>query len=220
MTGTLGAEKRSSKRFALSVSLVVGWQEPNGENIEEAGTATEVSAGGAVIDMARFPSAGSEISLLEQSSNQKMMARVVRVQNKAGRRGYRVFVQLSRPGERFWGLDFRLKKSTADLVELEQALTSGNTDPQVLREFRDAVDYIRKAAWVVQEWQERQSHSRDVSTILPLLMFERIRRTTQLCKVISAEIQNHAASAESLGVGELSDAIEDLRTRLEGVRKA
>lgn len=220
MTGTLGPEKRSSRRFALSVPLAVAWQEPNGENIEEAGTATEVSAGGAVIDMSRFPSAGSEVFLLERSSNQKMAARVVRVQNKAGRGGYRVFVQLSRPGERFWGLDFRLKKSTADLVELEQALTSGNTDPQVLREFRDAVDYIRKAAWVVQEWQERQSHSRDVSTILPLLMFERIRRTTQLCKVIAAEIQNHAASAESLGVGELSDAIEDLRTRLEGVRKA
>lgn len=219
MTGTLGPEKRSSRRFAFSVPLAVGWQEPNGESIEEAGIATEVSAGGAVIDMARFPSAGSEVSLLEKSSNQKIAARVVRVQNKAGR-GYRVFVQLSRPGERFWGLDFRLKKSTADLVELEQALTSGNTDPQVLREFRDAVDYIRKAAWVVQEWQERQSHSRDVSTILPLLMFERIRRTTQLCKVIAAEIQNHAASAESLGVGELSDAIEDLRTRLDGVRKA
>ena len=220
MTGTLGPEKRSSRRFALSVPLAVGWQEPNGESIEEAGIATEVSAGGAVIDMARFPSAGSEVSLLEKSSNQKIAARVVRVQNKASHRGYRVFVQLSRPGERFWGLDFRLKKSTADLVELEQALTSGNTDPQVLREFRDAVDYIRKAAWVVQEWQERQSHSRDVSTILPLLMFERIRRTTQLCKVIAAEIQNHAASAESLGVGELSDAIEDLRTRLDGVRKA
>src|SRR5690348_6533867 len=217
MTGT---EKRSSRRFALCLPLVVSWQEPNGDNIEEAGTTTEVSAGGAVIEMSRFPSAGSEISLIEKSSNQKMMARVVRVQSKAGRGGYRVIVQLLRPGERFWGSDFRLKKSTADLVELEQALTSGDTDPQVLREFRDAVDYVRKAAWVVQEWQERQTHSRDVSTILPLLMFERIRRTTQLCKVIAAEIQNHAASAESLGVGELSDAIEDLRTRLDGVRKA
>ncbi len=220
MTGTLGAEKRSSKRFAFSIPLAVSWQEPNGDNIEEAGLATEVSAGGAIIEMGRFPSAGTEISLLEKTIDQKIGARVVRVQSKAARGGYRVVVQLLRPGERFWGLDFRLKKSTADLVELEQALTSGNTDPQVLREFRDAVDYIRKAAWVVQEWQERQSRSRDVSTILPLLMFERIRRTTQLCKVIAAEIQNHAASAESLGVGELWDAIEDLRTRLDGVRKA
>jgi len=219
MAGTLGAEKRSSRRFVLRVPLVVGWQEPNGGEIEETATATEVSASGAVIEMSRFPSAGSEISLIEKSSNQKVTARVVRVQSKAGRGGYRVFVQLLRPGERFWGLDFRLKKSTADLVELEQALTSGNTDPQVLREFRDAVDYVRKAAWVVQEWQERQSQSRDVSTILPLLMFERIRRTTQLCKVIAAEIQNHAASAESLGIAELSEAIEDLQARLDGVQR-
>ena len=145
--------------------------------------------------------------------------RVLRVQNKTNGAGYRVVVQLVHAGERFWGLDFRLKKSTADLIDLEQALTSGNTDARVLREFRDAVDYVRKAAWVVQEWQERQSHSRDVSTILPLLMFERIRRTTQLCKVIAAEMQNHDVCADSLGVAELCQAIENLREKLQVLPK-
>jgi hypothetical protein len=30
-----------------------------------------------------------------------------------------------------------------------------------------------------QEWQERQAKRHDTSTVLPLLMFERIRRATQ-----------------------------------------
>ena len=219
MTEHLGQEKRASRRFILSIPLLVQWREPNGREIEEAGTATEVSANGALIEMGRFPSPDTEVSLIENSSSQKVRARVLRVQNKAGGAGYRVVVQLVHAGERFWGLDFRLKKSTADLIELEQALTSGNTDARVLREFRDAVDYVRKAAWVVQEWQERQSHSRDVSTILPLLMFERIRRTTQLCKIIASEMQNHDMCADSLGVAELCQAMDALRERLEVLPK-
>lgn len=217
MTEHLGHEKRASRRFALSIPLVVQWREPSGREVEEAACAIEVSANGAMIEMRRFPAVETEISLTEKSSSQKVRARVLRVQNKTSGAGYRVVVQLVYAGERFWGLDFRLKKSTADLIELEQALTSGNTDPRVLREFRDAVDYVRKAAWVVQEWQERQSHSRDVSTILPLLMFERIRRTTQLCKVIAAEMQNHDVCADSLGVAELRQAMDNLRERLTGL---
>lgn len=219
MTEDAGAEKRSSRRFALSIHLIVRWREPDGRQIEESATATEVSANGAMIEIGRFPAAGSEVSLIEKTSRQRIGARVVRIQNKMGG-GYRVVVQLLHVGERFWGLDFRLKKSTADLIDLEQALTSGNTDPRVLREFRDAVDYIRKAAWVVQEWQERQSHSRDVSTILPLLMFERIRRTTMLCKSIASDLQAHSASPESAEVTELSQALDDLRGRLQSLPKA
>lgn len=219
MTESKRAENRLSRRIALSIPLFVHWREPNGREIEEAGTAIEVSGNGALIEMSRFATAGTEISLTEKHSRQRIRARVLRAQDKLGG-GYRVIVQLLQPGERFWGLDFRLKKSTADLMELEQALTSGNTDPRVLREFRDAVDYVRKAAWVVQEWQERQSHSRDVSTILPLLMFERIRRTTQLCRSIASDLQAHSTSPEALGVAELSQAMDELRERFQTMGKA
>jgi hypothetical protein len=108
-------------------------------------------------------------------------------------------------------LDFQLKKSTADLQQIERALISGNTDSRVLRDFRDAVDYVRKAAWAVQEWQERQAKSRDTSTVLPLLMFERIRRATQLCKAIGSELEDSTVTNETAGVAELSVAIDDLR---------
>jgi hypothetical protein len=115
-------------------------------------------------------------------------------------------------------LDLRLKQSTADLLDLERALISGDTDSRVLRDFRDAVDYIRKAAWAVQEWKSRQSKSQDTSTVLPLLMFERVRRATQLCKTIASDLEHHAAMGESSGVAELSEAIESLRARLASLR--
>jgi hypothetical protein len=111
-------------------------------------------------------------------------------------------------------LESRLKKSTADLLELEQSLMSGDTDARVLRDFRDAVDYVRKAAWAVQEWQARQSQRHDTSTVLPLLMFERIRRATQLCKAISTDLEDRIATSESHGIAELSDTIDALRAQL------
>lgn len=107
-------------------------------------------------------------------------------------------------------LESRLTKSTADLLELERALVSGNIDARVLRDFRDAVDYVRKAAWAVQEWQERQSKNHDTSTVLPLLMFERIRRATDLCKRITTELDDGAIE----GIHELSEAMDALRWRL------
>ncbi len=107
-------------------------------------------------------------------------------------------------------LETRLKKSTADLLELERALVSGDTDPRVLRDFRDAVDYVRKAAWAVQEWQARQSKSRDTSTVLPLLRIERIRRATHLCNAIAADLQESGVTGESQEMESLSKAIDAL----------
>jgi hypothetical protein len=118
------------------------------------------------------------------------------------------------PDKSSQSLENRLKKSTADLMELERALMSGDTDPRVLRDFRDAVDYVRKAAWAVQEWQARQANQRDTSTVLPLLTHERVRRATQLCKTITAELQEQASTSEMHGMAELSQAIEALRALL------
>lgn len=111
-------------------------------------------------------------------------------------------------------LEVKLKKSTADLLELERALMSGDTDARVLRDFRDAVDYVRKAAWAVQEWQARQAKSHDTSTVLPLLMIERVRRATQLCNAISTDMQSSLVTADAQGADELSQAIDTLRSLL------
>jgi hypothetical protein len=55
-----------------------------------------------------------------------------------------------------------------ELLKLEKDMKdvrSGVMDPRVLREFRDAVDYVRKTAWALQELQERQAQQRDTATV-------------------------------------------------------
>lgn len=49
-------------------------------------------------------------------------------------------------------MNFQLMKTSAELVEIEQAIQSGSVDARILKEFRDAVDYVRRTAWAVQEW--------------------------------------------------------------------
>lgn len=109
-------------------------------------------------------------------------------------------------------IETRLQTFTAELLDLECTLMAGDLDSRVLRDFRDAVDYVRKSAWAVQEWQDRQAKDRDTSTVLPLLTFERIRRATELCKRIAIELDDCTAE----GMKELSEAVDVLRWRLSG----
>ena len=94
-------------------------------------------------------------------------------------------------------------------------MKAGDIDPYVLREFRDAVDYIRKTAWAVQEWQERQVQKRDTATVIPLLVMERIRRGTQLYEALTADLKNHAIRTEAAEIEDLFRAIERLNEELK-----
>jgi hypothetical protein len=208
--GSTPAEQRRDKRFALYIPIRTNWRDSNGQETEEVATATEVNAHGGVLQMSRHPSIGCEMRLTNALSGEMAQARAVAIRRARGAATSLLAVELSRPNEQFWGVNFRLKKSSAELVELEAALMHGNTDPRVLREFRDAVDYVRKTAWAVQEWHERQLKARDTSTVLPLLTSERIRRTTQLCKSIIEDLQSREMHTEPIGIDELCEAMESL----------
>jgi len=108
-----------------------------------------------------------------------------------------------------------LKRTTGELFKLENGIKSGEIDAYVLREFRDAVDHIRKTAWAVQEWQERQVLKRDTATVIPLLVTERMRRGTQLYKALSDDLKNHAIRPESADIEDLTHAIEQLHAELK-----
>jgi len=108
-----------------------------------------------------------------------------------------------------------LKRTTGELLKLEHGMKAGDIDPYVLREFREAVDYIRKTAWAVQEWQERQVQKRDTATVIPLLVMERIRRGTQLYEALTADLKNHAIRPEASEIEDLFHAIERLYEELK-----
>src|SRR5205814_7025367 len=133
----------------------------------ETAQAREVNAQGGLLDMKVYPSVGSQMELTNLLTGETYRARVVAIRRNEGQ-FLGVAVELLIPSEAFWGVNFQLKKTSAELLRLNRAMQSGNLDPRILREFRDAVDYVRKTAWAAEEWQERQLRPRDPQTILEL----------------------------------------------------
>jgi len=197
----------------------VQWLEPRGAAVIEFAEAEEVNMHGGLLDMKGRPAIGSVIELTSLSSTKTASARVVSLRPSKKSEVLRVAVELLTPSETFWGVTFRLKKAIDDLLKLEKAIRSGGMDPRVLREFRDAVDYVRKTAWAIQELQERQAQQRDTATVRSLLTEERVRRATQLSKALASDLDSHEVTDGTTGTADLFRAIEGLYQRLAGLFK-
>jgi hypothetical protein len=206
--------RRRSRRFPYISPVEATWQEANGKLFREAGQATEVNAQGGLLEMKAYPAVGMQIELTNLLSRECSQARVVGVRRNSEGRLLGVAVELLVPSEAFWGTNFQLKKTCADLVRLEYDMRSGPIDPRVLTEFRDAVDHVRKTAWAVQEWHERQSRHHDAHTVLPLLTAERIRRATQLCEAINADAAAREVTRQTVGIDEFFHAVERVHQSL------
>ena len=206
--------KRRSRRFSFFSQVEATWQQKDGKIVRESGRATEVNAQGGLLEMKSYPPVGSQIELRNLLSHQSLQARVVGLRRSPEGRLLGVAVELLVPSETFWGVNFQLRKACADLVKLEYEMRSGPIDQRVLREFRDAVDNVRKMAWTVQEWQERESRNQDPRSVLPLLIAERIRRATQLCDAISTAAAAHELARETVGIHEFLEAVERVHQSL------
>src|SRR6267378_39626 len=211
--------KRRSRRFPFISPVEATWQEANGKIFREAGEATEVNAQGGLLEMKTYPAAGTQIELTNLVTHETSQARVVGVRRNSEGRLLGVAVELFVPSETLWGKNLQLKKTSEDLVRLEYDMRSGPFDPRILREFRDAVDNVRKTSSAVQEWQERQSRQHDPLTVLPLLTAEGIRRATQLCDAITAGVAANEVARETVGIDEFSRAIERVHQSLLALLK-
>ena len=213
-----GAGKRRSRRFPFVSPVEATWQDPNGKIFRESGRATEVNAQGGLLEMKTYPTVGSQIELTNLLSHEALHARVVGVRRDSEGHLLGVAVELLVPSETFWGVNFQLKKACADLVKLEYDMRSGSIDQRVLKEFREAVDNVRKTAWAVQEWQERQLKRQDPQSVLPLLTAERIRRATQLCDAITMASLSNELTFTTVGIDEFLRAVERVHQRLLDVK--
>jgi len=111
-------------------------------------------------------------------------------------------------------LSGRLRQLSADLRQLQEDIKSGDVDPVVLRDFRDAIDNARQTAWVVQAWLEKQAERGDPYSLLPLLTAERIRRAIQLSRNLADDLAAVEVTIESEGLKELCAAVESLHEPL------
>lgn len=210
----LKSERRWGLRFPVIIPIEAAWQEPGGKQVKESSQATEVNAHGGLLQMRTCPSLGVAIELTNRLSGEVTRARVIGARRSPDGALLGVAVDFLTPNEHFWGVNFQLKKTAAELVRLENAIKSATVDPRILIEFRDSVDYVRKTAWVVQEWQERQLRAHDPQTLLPLLTSERIRRATQLGKSISDDLTIHQVTRETAGLEEFFGTLETLRRQV------
>ncbi len=206
-------EQRRGNRFPVIVPVQAKWQEATGRTVVENAQAREVNAQGGLLDMKTFPSVGSQLELTNLLSGETYRARVVAIRRKEGR-VVGVAIELLIPSETFWGVNFQLKKTSAELLQLEHSIRTGGIDQRILMDFRDAVDHVRKTAWAVQEWQERQITHHDPHTLLPLLTSERIRRAAQLGNAIVSDLTAHEVTRETPGVSRLFEAVQRMHQLL------
>src|SRR5256885_2185747 len=173
---------------------------------------------GGLLDMKVYPSVGSQMELTNLLTGETYRARVVAIRRNEGQ-FLGVAVELLIPSEAFWGVNFQLKKTSAELLQLEQSIRSGGIDQRILVDFRDAVDYVRKTAWAVQEWQERQLQHHDTQTLIPLLTTERIRRGTQLANAIVSDLGAREIQQDTPGVGTVFSAVTRMQQLLAELLK-
>jgi hypothetical protein len=210
-------KNRRSDRYPVIVPVKVKWLEPSGAGVIEFAEAKEVNMHGGLLDMKGRPAINSVIELTNLSSTRTASAQVISLRPSKKGDVLGVAVELLTPSETFWGVTFRLKVAIDDLLKLEKDMKdirSGGMDPVVLREFRDAVDYVRKTAWALQELQERQAQQRDTATVRSLLTDERVRRATQLSKALASDLDSHEVNPATPGAAELFRAVEGLNHRL------
>src|SRR5947209_7624548 len=119
--------RRRSGRFPVLIPVEVEWVEPSGKTIKVEAQAKEVNTFGGLLqflDTEAYPAVGTLMELKNLFSDEVAGARTssIRRSNDGGIRG--VAVELLFPSETFWGLTFRLRKTTAELLRLDQAIKS------------------------------------------------------------------------------------------------
>jgi hypothetical protein len=201
-------EQRRSKRFLVTVAAEVKWHGPGGVRIKEKTQAEEVNAHGGLLRMNTFPNAGDIIELTNLCSTESVEGRMLAVRGSTAEASQGIAIELVVPSETFWGMNFRLMKTTAGLLKLGQDLRPDGIDLRHLREFRVATDCIRRNAWAIEE--SRQSHSQPQGSqdMLSLLTSERIRCVARLCNELVVQLESHEVTFKTEGVADFYRAID------------
>jgi hypothetical protein len=208
-------EKRKTPRFPVAVPIEASWRGPNGVSVKEDAVARQVNVGGGFLEMLIFPEMGGRITLTNFLSAQTVEARVLATPHtRAGVSGG-IIIELITPSESFWGVDLQVKKTAVELQKLEESLLSQGIDLRLLKEFRDAVEYIRHAATVSRQLRELQLQGRADTEILALIAAERAQRATNLCLEVASDMDSaSAAGPDAKGMHESYQALQQACDRL------
>lgn len=205
-------ERRKTRRFPVVVPIVVGWRGADGEAMSEDAVARQVNANGGFVKMDVYPDLGSRVTLTNFISAQTAEARVIAAPHAREGVANGIIVELIAPSESFWGVDLQVKKTVVELQSLEKALQNEDLDVRLVKEYRDAVDYIRTAAGTLEKLRECQFRGMDEPDVLSDLAAERVRRAVNVCRGLVADIS--AGRVKNEAREELYRALEYVQDHL------
>jgi hypothetical protein len=213
-------ERRKSRRFPVVVPIEVSWRGKDGVSVKEDAVARQVNANGGFVKMSNYPVLGSRVTLANFLSAQTAEARVLAAPDSRPGVANGIVVELIVPNESFWGVDLQVNKTAFELQNLETALRSEDIDLHLMREYRNAVDYLRTITETLQQLRKCQFRGLDNSELLSVLATDRVRRASDLCLEVIADIGAGRVRQESKTFDELKRAMQHLQERLRQVGKA
>jgi hypothetical protein len=207
-------ERRKSRRFPVAVPVEVSWRGAEGIAVKEDAIARQVNANGGFLKMSNYPDLGSRVTLANFLSAQTAEARVLAAPESRQGVANGIVVELIAPSESFWGVDLQVNKTIVELQNLEKALKGEEIDLGLVREYRDAMDYIRTITETLQRLRRCKPSASDDNELLSALTAERIRRATNLCLEVVADLDAGRVRQDSKNVEELQRAVQQLQRRL------
>jgi len=111
----------------------------------------------------------------------------------------------------------RLEKGISELQGLHKLLLSSDVDPDVLADFRDALNRVRNTAWAAQQYVVRKETDQDSASVLSLLAGERIRTAHQLCQALVDDLTGTDIKFQRGSLVQLCEITETLTKKLKGV---
>jgi hypothetical protein len=110
-----------------------------------------------------------------------------------------------------------LEKGISELQGLHKLLLSNEVDPDVLSDFRDALNRVRNTAWAAQQYVVRKESGQDSASVLSLLAGERIRVAFQLCQGLSDDLKGAGVEFQRGSLVQLYEVTKTLTGTLKHV---
>jgi len=213
-------ERRKTQRYPVAVPIEASWRNAEDVPVLVQAIARQVNANGGYLEMGIYPNVGSRITLTNFLSAESAEARVLATPNSREGVSQGIVVELITPSESFWGVNLQVKKTSVELQKLEKSLQAEGIDFRLLSEFRDTVDSLRTTALAVQQLREFQLKGIDDGEIVAMLVADRVRRATNLCHELAADLDAGQFSVGIKGVDELYDSLEQACDRLRHLLKS
>jgi len=208
-------ERRKTRRFPVVIPIEVTWRGPDGIAVKEDAVARQANAKGAFLKMSHYPGLGTRVTLANFFSAQTAEARVLAAPDSRPGVANGIVVELIAPNESFWGVDLQLNKAIVELQNLEKALKVEESDLTLVREYRDAMDYISNTTETLRRLRTSKLGSSDDQELLSALAVDRIRRATGVCLDVIADFEAGRVCPESKNVEELARTIQQLQRYLK-----